>query len=78
MKKIIHLVSISIKYHLKINHQHALFPRYSSFKTGKPKLICDVIYSCIRNDIYETKNISQKADKIHLIFPPICSHTTLL
>ena len=42
MKKVIHLLSILIEYHLKINHQDVsgseyfvLFSRHSYFKTGK-------------------------------------------
>ena len=63
---------------LLVSQYLVLFSRDVSFKTSKLKLICDVIYSCIGNDIYETTNISQKADKIHPIFPQICSYTTLL
>ena len=85
-KKIIRLLTIPIKYHLKINYQDAssfsisclVLARYSSFKTGKLKLICDVIYSRIRNEIYETKNISGKVGKIYPIFSRICSYTILL
>ena len=38
----------------------------------------NLIYTRIRNEIYETKNISQKSGKIHPIFPGICSYNTLL
>ena len=42
-------------------------------------LVCDVLCSRIRNKIYEIrKNMSQKARKIHPIFPRICFYITLL
>ena len=65
MEKIIHLLSLSIKYNLKINHQDTFsfsifcpVLKIYIFKTGKLKQFCDVIDSRIRNEIYETKNIS--------------------
>ena len=60
MKKIIHLLPMSIKYHLKINHREAFsFSISSSFKTGKLKLIYDVIYSRIENE-FTKQRISLK------------------
>ena len=58
-------------------HFVLLSTTYSSLKTGKLEPICDVIYSRIRNEIYETNNIYKKAYKIHPIFPRICFYTTL-
>ena len=54
MKKIIRLLLISIKDYLH--------------KAWKLKLICNVIHSRIRNEIYKTKNISQKAVKFVQFF----------
>ena len=64
------------KYHEK-NHSSTLNFNQRLFEE-KPSRRFDVIYSHIRNEIYETKNISQKAGKIHPIFPPISSYATLL
>ena len=76
MKKIIHLLSMSIKLSFENEPSRrfqafeylGVFSRYSSFKTGKLKLIFDVTYSRIRNEIYETKNISQKLVKFIQFF----------
>ena len=81
-KSFIDLLSISIKYYLKINHQDAfsfsisfLVLEIFIFSNGQTK--ANLGCHC-RNEIYKTKNVSQKVGKIHLIFPRICFHTTLL
>ena len=66
MKKIVCLLLISIKDRLKINHQDGFSFSISClvleilvFCNILLKLICDVIYSRIRNEIFRTKNISR-------------------
>ena len=62
MKKIIHLVLILIKYHLK-KKQDA----YSFSISCLVLEICDVIYSLIRIEIYETKQRISLKKPIKLI-----------
>ena len=76
MKNIIRLRLISFKDHLKKNRQgtfsfliSCLFLEIFIFLKHADKLICDVIYSRIQNEICETKNIAKKPGKIHPIFP---------
>ena len=60
-EKIIHLLSLPIKYNLKINHQDAFSSSTSVCSQDihllkqviKLKLICDVICLRIRNEIYD-------------------------
>ena len=74
MKEIVCLVLILIKDCMKMNDQDG-FSILISCLVLEIFVICDVIYSHIRNEIYRTKN--NVAGKIHSIFTWICSYTTL-
>ena len=75
MKKIVCLLLILIKDCMKMNDQDG-FSISISCLVPEILVICDVIYSHIRNEIYRTRN--KVAGKIHLIFTWICSYTTLM
>ena len=78
MKKIILLLLISIKYVFKNKPlRRFMFLKILSCSRNIHLLIKTGKLERIRHEIYETKNISQKARQIHPIIPRICSYTTL-
>ena len=89
-KIIIGPLLISVNDNLKINHQDAfsfliscLVLEIFIFQNCKLKLICDVIYSRIQNELYEKRISVKKASKIRpitlrLLLHYNCSYSTLL